>query len=180
MAPLAALLRGINLGRHRRVSMAALRELLEEMGYHEVRTQGQSGNVVLKSAEPAPDVARAIEKQLGKQLGLDVDVTVRSAEELAAVVAADPLGAVATDPARHLVAFLSTELDPASVRQLAEQDFSPEQFSVRGREIHLWCPNGVGDSRLSKALTDRRLGPAATVRNWSTVTKVLAMLDGSG
>ncbi len=172
---LVALLRGINLGRHRRLSMATLREGLGELGYGEVRTQGQSGNVVLRASAPPSEVARAIEIEIESRLEIEVDVIVRTADELSDLLAADPLGAVAGDPARHLVAFFPSEPDRALLEKFAERDFAPEQWSVRGREVHLWCPNGVQDSPLSKLVGDRRLAPTVTVRNWRTLTKVLEM-----
>jgi len=169
---LVALLRGINLGRHRRLSMATLREGLGELGYGEVRTQGQSGNVVLRASAPPSQVARAIEIEIESRLEIEVDVIVRTADELSDLLAADPL---AGDPARHLVAFFPSEPDRALLEKFAERDFAPEQWSVRGREVHLWCPNGVQDSPLSKLVGDRRLAPTVTVRNWRTLTKVLEM-----
>jgi uncharacterized protein (DUF1697 family) len=179
MAQLVALLRGINLASSRRIAMADLRALLAEKGFEGVRTHLQSGNVVLRSDDPPDAVARAIEEAIQERSGLDVDVIVRTADELAAVVAANPLGDVARDGAKHIVAFLSAEPDAAALRALAEEDFAPEQFEARGREIYAWCPNGLQKSPLMKALTDRgRLGDrsvTATVRNWNTVTRLAAM-----
>jgi len=177
MSRLVVLLRGINLGRHNRIGMASLRELLEGMGYEGVRTHLQSGNVVLSAREPAAEVARAIEEAIEARLGLSIDVIVRTAEEIAAVVAADPLGDVATDPAKHLVAFLSEEADPDALREL-ERDLAAERMSASGREIHLWCPDGIQGSRVMTALAKRPPAPVVTVRNWRTVTRLAEMTRG--
>jgi uncharacterized protein (DUF1697 family) len=177
VARLVALLRGINLGRTRRVPMAELREMLEEMGYADVRTLLQSGNAVFTADEPPDDVARAIEAKIAKRFGFDVDVVVRTADELAAVVAASPLPDIATDGARYVVVFLPAEPDRAALAALAERDFAPERFEARGREVYAWCPNGLQKSPVIAALMDR-LGSGtgtATVRNWNTVTKLAAM-----
>src|SRR3712207_6467603 len=128
MARLVALPRGINLGRSRRIAMADLRALLEDEGYEDVRTHLQSGNVVLRSDDPPERVAAAMERSLRNRFGMDVDVIVRTGNELAAVVAADPLGDLADDGARHVVAFLSSEPDPDALRALADEDFGPERF----------------------------------------------------
>ena len=182
MAQLVALLRGINLGSARRVAMADLRAMLEDMGYEGVRTVLQSGNVVLTAGKGADAVGRAIEQRIHKEFGLDVDVMVRTAAELAAVVAADPLAGIATDGAKAVVIFLSAEPDAAAVTELAAEDFAPEEFRVRGRELYAWCPNGLQKSPLVKALTERLTPPSgsATARNWNTVLKLHALLDSAG
>jgi uncharacterized protein (DUF1697 family) len=176
MARVVALLRGINVGGHKRVAMADLRKLVEEAGYGEVRTHLNSGNVVLSADEGPDDVARAIEEGIAERLDLDVDVIVRTAEELAGVVDANPLGDVATDGSKHLVMFLSAKPDPAILRELGDEDFAPDRFGAHGCELYVWCPNGMRDSRLMKTISGKRLAPVATVRNWNTVTKLLEMV----
>ena len=176
MTPLVVLLRGINLGRHRRVKMADLRALLEDAGYRHVRTLLQSGNVVLEADEAAGEAAERIEAALAQGLGFPVDVVARTGEELAAVVAANPLGDVATDGSRHFVVFLSEAPEPDAVAALQARDFGPERWALEGRELHLWCPEGVQDSPLMKAAAAPRDGPTATARNWNTVTKLLDLV----
>jgi uncharacterized protein (DUF1697 family) len=175
VARLVALLRGINLGRSRRVAMADLRELLEGLGYEDVRTHLQSGNAVL-TTDDAPDaVAAAIAARIAERMGLEVGVVVRTGDELAAIVAADPLGEVARDPSKRMVIFLPARPDRAALRALARQDFGDERLEVAGREIHAWCPGGVGRSRLMAALGDARVAPGGTARNWRTVTRLAEM-----
>lgn len=176
MSAVVALLRGINLGSKRRVAMADLRAALTQAGFENVRTLLQSGNVVLDSPESSDAVARTIEAAIAERFGLDVDVIVRTAAELAETVAGSPFTDVA-DGSRHFVVFLPGEPAAAALRELEAQDFEPDRFSVRGREIYAWCPNGMRDSRLMRALGDARLAPTGTVRNWNTVTKLLAMVS---
>src|SRR5262249_12464704 len=133
-------LRGINLGSRNRISMAELRELLSELGYEDVRTHLQSGNVVLASTASPAKLRREIESAVSKRFGLDVDVVVRTRAELAAVVKRDPLGDVATNRSRYLVNFLSAKPSAASVRELSEAEVSPEQFVVSGKELYAWHP----------------------------------------
>jgi uncharacterized protein (DUF1697 family) len=175
MATHVALLRGINVGPHRRVPMADLRAVLTAAGYGDVRTHLQSGNVVLTSDLAASALARAVEQHIATGLGVDVDVVVRTRAELEDVVARNPLGAVATDPRLHQVTFLSGEPDPEAVRALVALDVAPEQVVISGREIHAWHPGGIQGSRLARRLADSRLGVPATARNWNTVTKLLAL-----
>jgi uncharacterized protein (DUF1697 family) len=178
MTSLVVLLRGINLGASRRIAMADLRAMLEDMGYEDVRTVLQSGNVVL-TADDAPNaVGRAIEGRIRTDFGMDVDAMVRTAAELADVVEADPLAGVATDGSKSVVIFLSAEPDPAAVAALGEEDFAPEEFRARGRELYAWCPNGLQKSPVVKALTERLTPPtgSATARNWNTVVKLHGLL----
>ena len=171
------LLRGINVGGHRRVPMADLRALLAGLGYDGARTYLQSGNVVLESKASSKTVRRTIERAILAELGLDVAIFVRTRDELAEVIAKNPLGDVARDPSRYLVSFLSAEPDAALVREAAAVDVRPEQFVVSGREIYAWHPDGVHASKLAKVLSERRLGVTATARNWNTVTKLLELAD---
>jgi uncharacterized protein (DUF1697 family) len=178
MARQIALLRGINVGGRRKVPMAGLRELMSELGYEDVRTYVQSGNVVFTGPDAAPEkVARRLEQAIETTFGFDVAVVVRSRDELAAVVRADPLGDEATDPGKYLVSFLSDEVDPDHLADIDLEEFAPETFRLDGRELYLWLPDGVHSSRLAKALTDKRLGTTATSRNWRTVEKLLALAD---
>ena len=175
MAHVVALLRGINLGSRNRIGMADLRALVTDMGYEGVRTHLQSGNVVLTTRQ-APDTAgRAIEREIRTRLGLEIDVIIRTGAEIAEIVDANPLGDVATNGSRHFVVFLSEAPDPAALRELTGQDFAPERLAARGRELYAWCPDGVRDSRLFKALGRQRLAPTSTFRNWNTVTRLAEM-----
>jgi uncharacterized protein (DUF1697 family) len=181
MPALVALLRGINLGRTRRIAMADLRDALAAAGYADVRTHLQSGNVVLTTEETPDEAARHIEARIAERFGYDVDVLVRTADELAEVVGTNPLGEIATDGARHFVAFLSAEPDAGAVAAIAAQDFGDERFTARGREIYVWCPDGLRECGVMKAIADRRLAvTTATVRNWNTVTRLLELARPPG
>jgi uncharacterized protein (DUF1697 family) len=91
------------------------------------------------------------------------------------VVERDPFGAVADQPKLYQVSFLSDRLAPEVERELAAADVAPERVAVHGREIYAWHPGGVQRSPLAKLLTDKKLGVAATARNWNTVTKLLEL-----
>lgn len=177
MASQIALLRGVNVGAHNRVPMADLRALLADIGYPDARTLVQSGNIVL-SAEPRPDeLAAELERAIAGKFGVQTPVVVRTRDELAAVVALDPLGDVAQEHKLYQVSFLSAEPDPQAVAKLAQDDFAPERFVHAGREIYAWHPGGIHNSRLARMLSDKRLGVVATARNWKTTTKLLEMAD---
>lgn len=172
-----ALLRGINVGAHKRVAMADLRTLMGGLGYDDVQTLLQSGNAVFATDGPPEQVAPDLEQKIAAELGVETKVVVRTRDELASVVKRDPLGDVAGDPKRYQVSFLSAEPKPEVARELAALDFAPEQCVLSGREIYAWHPDGIHTSKLAKQLSDRRLGVTATARNWNTVVKLLAMMD---
>lgn len=177
MAVKIALLRGINVGSHNRVAMADLRELLASLGYNDARTLVQSGNIVLTADVSSEQLALELEREIAGRFGVETPVIVRTREELAAVVALDPLGDVAAQNKLYQVSFLSAEPDPQALAKIAEVDLAPERFVHAGREIYAWHPEGIHSSPLARLLTDKRLGVAATARNWKTTTKLLEMAD---
>jgi uncharacterized protein (DUF1697 family) len=176
MTRYVALLRGINVGPHKRVAMADLRALMAELGYGDVQTLLQSGNVVFVADDPPEQVERDLEQKIAAELGVETRVVVRTRDELASVVKRDLLGDIASDPKRYQVSFLSAEPKPEVARELAALDFAPERWVFSGREIYAWHPDGIHSSKLAKQLSDRRLGVIATARNWNTVVKLLAMM----
>jgi uncharacterized protein (DUF1697 family) len=171
------LLRGVNLGRNRRLSMADLRALLEDGGYGDVVTHQQSGNVVLTTRRQPAALKRELERRIAAELGLETEVFVRTRDELADVVARNPLRAVADDPSRHLVSFLSGRPTRAARRELEGLAVAPERVAFGGTEIYSWHPEGIRGSKLAAQLGKRQL-VTATARNWTTVTKLLALADG--
>ncbi|HEY8491540.1 MAG TPA: DUF1697 domain-containing protein [Dehalococcoidia bacterium] len=173
-----ALLRGINVGRAKRVAMADLRGLLQDLGYADVRTLLNSGNVVFTAPDGTPDGAAArIGQAMAARLGVSARVTVISAAELSAVVGENPLLPVADDPARLLVAVLADPADRPRLEPLTAQDWSPEALALGRRAAYLWCPDGFMASRLREAV-ESALGDAVTMRNWATVTKLHALAGG--
>ena len=171
------LLRGINLGARNRVSMPELREVLRRAGFEDVQTYLQSGNVVL-AGDDAPDkIAARCRRAITRALALEIEVLARTRDELAGVVKRNPLARVATDPKRYQVSFLERELDAQLIAQLQELAVAPERLVAIGRELYAWHPRGVARSKLWARLADRRLGVAATARNWTTVTKLLELAD---
>jgi uncharacterized protein (DUF1697 family) len=171
------LLRGVNLGPSRRLAMADLRALLTRLGYDDARTLLQSGNVVLTTGKTPATLKRELEQHLAADLGLETEVFVRTRDELADVIARDPLHGVAVNPSRYLVSFLASEPETERVRELAAVAVAPERLASSGREIYSWHPNGIRDSKLARLLGKERLGVSATARNWNTVTKLLALAD---
>ena len=173
------LLRGINIGPRKRIAMPELRSLLTDAGFKDVRTYVQSGNVVLSSRMSADKLASRCEGLIAERFGFDVDVIVRTADELAEVVARNPLADVAEDPKRYQVSFLDAEPDPEAVEKVAAAGAPSEQLVAIGRELYAWHPDGVGRSKMWTKLAGNTLGVRATARNWTTVTTLLEMAGES-
>jgi uncharacterized protein (DUF1697 family) len=169
------LLRGINVGAHKRISMPDLRSLFADAGFEDVRTYVQSGNVVLSSARSPSEVAAEAERLIAGRFGFDVDVIARTGEELAEVVARNPLADVAVDPKRYQVSFLDGPLDPAALQRIDALRAEPERLVAIDRELYAWHPDGIGRSKLWAKLGSTGLGVRATARNWTTVTALLEM-----
>jgi uncharacterized protein (DUF1697 family) len=159
--------------------MPELRTVLGEAGFADVRTYVQSGNVVLTSRAAPGKVGAEAERVIAERFGFDVDVIVRTADELAAVVARNPLAEVAVEPKRYQVSFLDAEPDPEVVERISGLSVDGERLVVIGREAYTWHPDGVARSKLwAKMAAAGGLGVRATARNWTTVTTLCEMASG--
>ena len=172
-----ALIRGINVGGHKLVAMAVLRDLLAAAGFADVRTLLQSGNVVFRSGlRSAAEVERRLSAVCAERLGLDADMFVRSADEWDAIVAANPLRAEAErNPRRFLVMCLKEAPAAAQVEALQAAATGDEIVRANGRELFIAYPQGLGTTKLSGAVIERKLATRGTGRNWNTVLKLQAL-----
>jgi uncharacterized protein (DUF1697 family) len=166
-----ALLRGINVGRAKRIAMADLRSMLESLGYTDVATLGQSGNAIFSTGQhKAEAMEQKIAAGITTTFGMNVVVTLRTAAELAKVVDANPFVA-RNIPASDLhVAFLSAAPPAAKSAALDPASFLPDEFAFGTRVVYVRLPNGVMGSTLPD--WDKVLGVRATQRNWNTTTKL--------
>ncbi|HEY3834282.1 MAG TPA: DUF1697 domain-containing protein [Acidimicrobiia bacterium] len=175
MPTYAALLRAVNVG-GRSLAMAELRALCADLGFTDVQSYVQSGNIVLTSGSRSErGVQRTIEDGIAERFGLDVPVMLRSHGELTGLLKANPYAATGADPARLLVMFLDAAPKPATARGVDGEQHAPDLFTVAGREIYLYCPNGYGRSKLTNSFFERKLGVRCTGRNWRTVGKLVEL-----
>lgn len=176
MTRYALLLRGVNVGTKNSLPMAELRAMLTKVGCTDVETYVQSGNAVLSTKLGAAAVTKAIERALEKYMGRPIATTLRTLDQMKAIVDCNPFGKLATNPAYLCVTFLSNAPTKFDVAPLHAQDWKPELFHIAGKEIYTWHPNGRGRSPLAAGLGTLKLRGAATTRNWNTVLKLLEML----
>lgn len=167
-----ALVRGINVGKAKRVAMADLRKLFEKLGYEAVRTLLNSGNVVFTSSSDTPvQAVQRIERTLTDDLGVSARVTVLTARELKAIVAENPLLKIADNPSRLLVAVVRERTDLRRLEPLTRQKWGAESLHVGSRVAYVWCPESILESPLFEAVS-RALRDGVTARNWATVLKL--------
>ncbi len=171
----AVLLKGVNVGRAKRVPMAEFRQLLTELGYTEVQTLLNSGNAVFTGpARTRPAHAERIRAALAEKLAVDAPVIVKSAAELEAIGRENPLQAV-PDPSRLLVAFAADAAGLAALAALAPLVHADEQWHIGAHAAYLWCPQGILASKAAEALLGR-IGRAVTTRNVATLEKLVLAL----
>ncbi len=171
-----ALLRGINVGTAKRVAMADLRELVAALGYTSVRTLLNSGNVVFNvPPKMKGDAAAQIQAGLAAKLGVAARVLVITDERLRAIVAENPLRAVADNPSRFLVGFVHDPSELAKLAPLIKQTWLPDAFAVGSGAAYLWCAQGILENPMLAA-AHKLLGQSMTTRNWATVGKLHALL----
>jgi uncharacterized protein (DUF1697 family) len=174
-----SLLRGVNVGGHNKVPMAPLKTLYESLGFKDVRTYVQSGNVVFRA--PGRDitaVAPKIEAGIERAFGFRCAVIIRTAEELKGVVERNPFqGRDDIEPSRLLISFLAGDPDAGARNKFLAINVGPEELRIENRELYIHYPTGLGRSKLTPALLEKALGMTGTARNWNTVTKLLEMAE---
>jgi uncharacterized protein (DUF1697 family) len=175
-----ALLRGINLGGHKIVKMEQLRKMFEKLGFEDVKTYIQSGNVVFKAPAQTPEnLAKRIEEKVLRQFGFPVRVVVKTAGEIREVIRDNPLvREKGIDPSKLHVTFLWSAPEKNVLKMLDAIDAVPDQFRCSGEAIYLYCPNGYGGSNLTNNVLEKVLKVGTTTRNWKTVNQLYQMSLG--
>jgi len=170
-----ALLRAVNVGGSV-VSMARLRAVAEGLGFGQVRTLLNSGNLVLSSAAQPPEVERLLEDALARQMGVATAVIARTALEWSEAIAANPFHTeAAEDPSHLLVVFLKDPIDPSVVEHLQASIRGPELVRAQERQLYITYPTGIGTSKLTMSVIERAIGTRGTGRNWNTLLKLQAL-----
>jgi uncharacterized protein (DUF1697 family) len=179
-----AMLRGVNVGGHQKISMAALRALCTSLGLRDVQTYIQSGNLVFREHGEDPVViARRLEKAIESSFGFRPAVIVRTASDLKKVIAKNPFaGRPGVEPNRLLVVFMDSTPTKQARDLLLGLPCEPEELRIHGRELYIYYPHGMAHPKIPLVKMEKTLQCASTGRNWNTVNKLLAMaevLEGS-
>ena len=160
--------------------MQDLRSLFEKLGYSDVSTYIQSGNIFFSASHKSDDtsMARTIEKAITTQFSFDVPVVIRSRDEMKQIVAENPLLKEKGIQTEYLhVTFLQDEPSREKINAIALLDFSPDKFVISGREAYLYCPQGYGRTKINNTFFENRLKVKTTTRNWKTVVKLVELSE---
>jgi uncharacterized protein (DUF1697 family) len=165
------LLRGINIGPHKRMKMEKLRSSCEALGFRRVQTYIQSGNLVFQTSGFSDSAVRKkLEDRILSDFGFSSTVILRTREEVGQIIQGNPLeNEPGVDASKLHVVFLSATPLPANLKQLESLTLAPDKVRHRGKEIYFFFPNGVSGSSIWKYSLDRVLTVAGTMRNWKTV-----------
>lgn len=175
MAIAIALLRAVNLGPHGKLPMAELRTALTALGHGNVRTLLATGNVLLDADAVGAKLEAQIEALLADRFELKTDVLVRTPAQWTDLIAANPFAEAAKADPAHLVAMPLKACPAPGAKEALRADIQGrEEVEVRGDTAYLWYPDNIGDSRLTAAVIDRKLGVRGTGRNWNTTLKIAA------
>jgi uncharacterized protein (DUF1697 family) len=172
-----ALLRAVNVG-GRKLPMAELRRLCRALGWEDMETYIQSGNLVFRVSGPAKPLEEALEAAIRKAVGFDVPVIVRGAAQWRALAAANPLSEAAEREPKAVQLLVSKRPQPAdAAERLMERAQGGEIVRAAGGALWMHYPAGVAGSKLTPALIDKACGSPTTGRNWRTVLKLQEMLE---
>ncbi|MQY12430.1 hypothetical protein SRB5_25640 [Streptomyces sp. RB5] len=178
MSKQIALLRGINVSGTNKIPMARLREILTERGYANVVTYVASGNIVFDDPGTAPEkTAMSIELAISEEFGLQIPVIVRTRDEILELIESNPLPDATAEPAKFLAVFLSAVPRDTWFQTDDPEKYEPDQYVVGDRVVYVWCPNGLGRSKLAANFANKKLGFTATARNWNTVLKLRELTE---
>jgi uncharacterized protein (DUF1697 family) len=174
-----ALLRGVNVGGSRMVAMADLRALIEQLSFTDVRSLLQSGNLVFESERrTCEDIERLLETQVQKQLELATTFFVRTATEWQKIIVKNPFPKeAAADPSHLIVMFLKDKPKLQNIVELQAATVGSERVKILEKQAYIVYPEGIGRSKMTNALIERKLQTQGTGRNWNTVLKLAAMVD---
>ena len=176
-----SILRGINVSGHNKILMAELKELYGELGFLDIVTYIQSGNVIFKAGKSLShqDIEEMITAKILGKYTFNVPVLVRTAGEMQKILAANPfLEQKGMDISKLHVTFLSGKPARPAVQALEKLDHSPDEFRVAGREVYLHIPGGYGNTKLSNTFFENKLKVRASTRNWKTITTLVGLATG--
>ena len=179
MTKFVALLRAVNLGSHQQVAMSALRDFAKDLGFRDVRTILQSGNLVFEAERlSAKGLENLLESKAKTALRFATDFFVRSAKDWKILVEKNPFPDEAERaPGRLIVMFLKHSPNPSGLKALRDAIRGPEVVEIVGKQAYIVYPDGIGRSRLTNAVIEGKLGTRSTGRNWNTVLKIAALAN---
>lgn len=172
-----AILRGINVGGRRKILMADLKSLCEKLGWKDLKSYIQSGNLIFNSTKQNSELELELETAIGENYGFDVPVIVRDSEELQTSISNNPFYRDDADINQLYLTFLKHSPDAENVRNLAKMSYKPDKFEIMDKDVFVFCEGKYHQSKLSNAFFEKKLGVGATTRNWKTVLKLVELAN---
>jgi len=176
MTTFIGMIRGVNVGGHKKLPMAALKALCDSLKLTSAKTHLNSGNVVFQSTrKDRPQLRRDLEDAIRKKIGIDVKIILRTPDEIRRAMAANPFSK--RDPSHLLIMFLEGQPSDDAAQALRKAHAGPEKIHFAGQELVIDYVDGIGRSKLTNALIERKLAVAGTARNWNTVSRLLELAE---
>jgi uncharacterized protein (DUF1697 family) len=165
---------------HNSIKMTELAALYSGMGFHDIETFIQSGNVIFGDPEnrPVSDLSAALEKTILERFSFIVPVMIRTSRELRDLFSSNPyLGEINFEPSKMAVIFLSYAPSETQIQKVADINYPPDRFKIIGKEIFIYCPNGFGRTKIYTNFFEKKMGVMGTARNWKTITTILNIAE---
>lgn len=178
MTTYISILRGINVSGQKKILMADLRALYEKLGFKEVKSYIQSGNVIFKSQKELEEIetSKKIEEAIEKKYDFHVPVIIRSLSDMEKIIASNPFLPVESIDSKKLhVTFLGENPAEEKVTEIEQLDFVPDKFAIKDKEVYLHIPDSYGNTKLSNSFFEKKLKVTATTRNWTTINTLCEM-----
>ena len=171
-----SILRGINVSGQKKVPMAELKSLYEELNLKNITTYIQSGNVIFKN-QNAKDLSQKIEKKIFEKYNFNVPVIIRTTNEMQVLINENPfLKEKNIDPDKLHITYLAENPKQENIENLKKYNYQPDRFFISGKEVYLFCPNGYGSTKLTTNFFENKLKVPASTRNWRTTNELLKIM----
>lgn len=172
-----SILRGINVSGHNIIKMDQLKKLMASLGFENVQTYIQSGNIIYQSKKTDPKkLSESIKKGIQKDFGYDVPVHTLTIDTLETIIKNNPFTKLSLDTSFLHVTFLAAMPDPAKIEILKSMDTKKDTFEIIEQTMYIYCPNGYGNTKLSNTFIENKLKIGATTRNWKTTNELLHLV----
>lgn len=173
-----SILRGINVSGQKQIKMNDLKNCYEELGFKNVQTYIQSGNVIFQSSsKDRKKLTNEIKEKIFEVYKFNVPVLILDNRKLESVISNNPFDINKIDSSKLYLTFLFTQPDNKLIREISEIDPGTEQYKIEGDVIYFYCPDGYGRTKFNNNFFEKKLKVEATTRNWKTSTKLLNMLQ---
>lgn len=179
MTTILSILRGINVSGQKKIKMTDLKSMYESLGFKNVTTYIQSGNVVF-DCKSADGLVEQIEKAILKTFAFEVPVIIRTKKEIQSIVKNNPFLKKSNIEVDKLhITYLSEVPTTENLSAIQVLDFEPDLFTVKNKEVYVYCPNGYGKTKLTNTFFEKKLKEKATTRNWKTCNQLLYILENN-